>query len=309
MSRLVHSESGYRRGLQISRTQLFIFVEGGLDRGFYDQYFRNTPLLGQYAYEIRAAKELPANTGGKPALLKHFRYLRKSKSLSGNAFGKKFACAFMLDKDIDDLSRKKVRSPHVIYTPTYDLEGHLVSCGDLIGALSIACGITFGQAQNLIGSKNLFLSKIVESWKEWLALCMLSQLNSINVGCSFDRNSAINVDEIGQVDQGKLAHFKVALAAKLNCSLEEIEVSFQNTIKKITNDIKKGQPLKNFKGKWFKSILQKYAFANLNVADATLNSVGEKVIVSLVAQVANRPSCPCCAPLNEAFAPILEAIS
>ena len=80
MTRLVHSSSGGLRAMQISTAQVFAFVEGGLDRPFVERLLR---LFARSDTKVRvvAIKETTSATGGKPALLEHFRRLRRKGHL------------------------------------------------------------------------------------------------------------------------------------------------------------------------------------------------------------------------------------
>jgi hypothetical protein len=286
MNRLVHSNAAHLRALQISEKKFFAFVEGGLDRSFYDRLLDNLFDKSDFGYQVIAAKELPAATGGKPSLLNYFKLLRKNGKLFGEAFGKKFVCAFFADKDIDDLSRKKMRSPHFIYTSTYDLEGHLLSCGDLTRAVADASGVTKEQAQGFLGPQTSYLNGFAKNWIDWTTLCVISQLHKVNCGCTYDRISAINPNVINKTDAAALGAFQDSLRVRMNVS----ELDFSKIFKKYKNLIERaienGEPLKYFKGKWFIAGLQSHASAHLRVPDAGINSLGEKVITALLGQVA-----------------------
>ena len=78
----------------------------------------------QLRYEIFIARQLPGSTGGKQALLNFFAFLRRSKALVSSLGGQR-ACIFFLDKDVDDLQRKKKRSQHTVYTEHYDVQNYI----------------------------------------------------------------------------------------------------------------------------------------------------------------------------------------
>jgi hypothetical protein len=309
MSRLVHSVSGSIRSMQISKKRMFLFVEGALDRTFYDQLLRSQHFGVTDDYEIRAAKELPGNTGGKPALMKHFRTLKQRDELAGERFGKRYTSAFIFDKDIDDLSRKKLRSPHAIYTSTYDLEGHLITCGDLVQAISIAAGITYHQALAVTGRSDAFLTKIAGTWVDWIALCILSQLNSIAVGCTFDRPSPINPGGLGATDLVERDRFIAKLAKELNISTDEASKKFRYYVEIVNRKIARKEPLRYFKGKWIRTILQEYMAPLLTIPGATVNGLGDKVLTVLVAQIAQNEACKCCFPFYGSLQALAETVA
>jgi hypothetical protein len=137
MSRLTHSLAGYRRAMQMSRTQIFAFVEGQTDPYFYDKICEAVCQPSTVSYEIRRAQELPGGTGGKVALLALYDYLRRMSSLLDNFKGKTTGVLIFLDKDVDDLLRIQRRSEHIVYTKYYDLENHLFIHGNLTEASTL----------------------------------------------------------------------------------------------------------------------------------------------------------------------------
>ena len=305
MTRLVHSEGGYLRSMQISNCQVFAYVEGATDRPFYERILRNG-LGNAQPFRIVAAKELPGNTGGKPRIIEWFKSLRRKKALSTISFGKKFVSLFFLDKDIDDATNKRLRSPHVVYTNTYDIEGHLIHRGNFQRALADAVGITSEQAALAIGDPKSWTALQVENWLDWTALCMVSQHRSINIGCTFDRVSAVNTDLVGPVDAAVLADFKTKMRVEYAKTNRNFDRDFSAMQRKITNSVKSGAALRYFKGKWFRSILQKHAPTLLAFPDAQLNSIGERLVLALMTQVGISEDCPMC---DEYRQPILRVAS
>jgi len=107
MNRLRHSYEGYLRSMQISSTELFIFVEGKQsDPYFYARICETVPGLGS-RYEVCQAEQLPGDTGGKQSLLSFYDFLRKQKMLVSSLGGQRTASMFFMDKDLDDLQHRK----------------------------------------------------------------------------------------------------------------------------------------------------------------------------------------------------------
>ena len=76
MSRPRHSYAGQLRLMQLSASDLFVFVEGKRsDPYFYAGIVASVPEL-HARYEICTARQLPGETGGKQALLSFFSFLR-----------------------------------------------------------------------------------------------------------------------------------------------------------------------------------------------------------------------------------------
>src|ERR1019366_5882509 len=134
MKRLRHTPEGFVKYMQMSSRSLFVFVEGTkVDRYFYSRICGQVCSKKDVGYQAVAAAELDGSGGGKSRLLNFFKVLDGSGSLVSNFKGKKTTAIFFLDKDIDDILGRKVASPHVVYTPTYDVEALIFQQGELIG--------------------------------------------------------------------------------------------------------------------------------------------------------------------------------
>lgn len=304
MTRLTHSSGGFIRALQMSSARVFAFVEGRLDRPFFDRLLALECGPKHIEHRVFAMKELPGGTGGKSALISTFQLYRKNGLLACTAFGKSMTCIFLADKDADDFTKRRLRSPHLIYSPTYDLEGHLYSCGDLTRALSDACGITVEQAKVLVPDPKVWLQSAATNWKEWIALCLISQANSANCGCTFDRPSQVNPDPLAAPDSTQVAAFKLRLAQTLGISEINLSMAFQTAICNIERSIRAGQPLRYFKGKWLSHLMQRYLENKPRIPDALISGVGERLGISLLSQVARDANCGFCA----AYLPQIQSI-
>jgi len=146
MSRLRHSESACLRRLQISRHNLFAFVEGPtLDPFFYGRICLQACKNNGISYRVCTANELPENAGGKTSLVRFYRYVRAKGKLVSELNGKRTALVFFLDKDLDDIGRCKCRSHHVIYTKYYDAQNHVFKHADFIRGVSSAASIDISE--------------------------------------------------------------------------------------------------------------------------------------------------------------------
>lgn len=296
MSRLTHSSGGFMRSLQMSSARLFAFVEGRLDRPFFDRLLQQFCAPARVKYQVFAMKELPGGTGGKSALLAAFKDFRRRGLLASNAFGKTMACLFFADKDVDDFTRRALRSTHLLYSQTYDLEGHLFSCGDLHRALADSCGITLEQAQRLVPNPKTWLNTVVGNWKEWVALCLVSQLRSVNCGCTFDRTSQVNPDPLAAPDATQVAAFRSRLEVAARLAPHDFDALFGRALRQVEMSIRTDTPLRYFKGKWLGHLMQRQLESQPRIPDANVSGVGDRLGVCLVGQVAQSPTCLCCAP-------------
>lgn len=308
MTRLTHSNGGFIRSLQMTSARVFAFVEGRLDRPFFDRVLQRACAAGQAEHRVFAMKELPGGTGGKSSLLLTFQDFRRRGLLACTAFGKSMVCIFFADKDSDDFTRKRLRSEHLIYSPTYDLEGHLFACGDLHRALADACGITIEQSRRLLPDPEVWLANTATLWKEWIALCLVSQARSANCGCTFDRTSQVNPDPLSPPDPAQVIAFRARLAAALSVSQQVIDKEFNAALSKVETSIRARRPLLYFKGKWLNHVVQRHLEAQPRVPDANIGGVGEKVGVSLVGQVAHSAACTCCAAYAQPIQKVLARL-
>ncbi len=294
MNRLVHSDAGLLRTIQISNTRVFGFVEGGLDRNFYDRLLERK--CNSISHEVYAAKELPGNTGGKPRLVSFHAFLKEKAALVNNFLGKKYVCIFFADKDIDDVTQTLIEDQNFIYTETYDLEGHLFSCGDLKRALADAAHITLKQANSIVGNKDELIVKLTEDWSDWLAMCMISQIHKVNFGCSFERQIPIDKKQEfiwGSADS-LLPQIMNKICESTGLSVEEFEAQKTEIEEKIKTELEEGNILKYFKGKWFKPLLQNLSKEKLQISDASTDSLFENILRTLVCQIPTAHNCRCC---------------
>lgn len=298
MSRLVHSASGGLRAMQISTAQIFAFVEGGLDRPFVERLLR---LFVPAPTRVRvvAIKETDSGTGGKAALVDHFRRLRRKGHLLASAWGKPFVSLFFLDKDADDALRKLIVSPHVAYTPTYDLEGSLFSCGDVVEAVSGACHVTRQQAETLVGDVGDFLIQLSRNWSDWITLCLISQYKKKNFGCTFDRISMVNKDPILPPDPAELDAWKIKARSELALSDQSFNRLYSRFFALVHASILAGEPLRYFKGKWLKHALQRRVDTQPRIPDSNIGGMAERALAVLVTHVAMNDQCHCCSHYAE----------
>lgn len=296
MTRIVHSQGGFIRSLQMSSIKVFAFVEGRLDRSYFDRLLPSAISVLGVKHRVIAVKELPAGTGGKPALLATFRDFRKRGLLRISAFGKTMVCVFFADKDADDFCRSQLRSPHLIYSSTYDLEAHLYTCADIHRALADACGLTVEQATILMPDPKAWLLNAAQAWREWIALCLISQQKKENCGCTYDRPSQVNPDPFSPPNRLQVEEFKTRLSHRLALNRSEFDKLFSTAIRRVDFSIASGEPLRYFKGKWLSHLIQRHLESQPRPPDANFNGVGERLCSTLVAQVAQRVQCACCTP-------------
>lgn len=305
-SRLRHSERGYFRSLQLSKKQLFMFVEGSLDRPFIERILDKH--LDESLFSIRAAKELPGGSGGKERLLDLHQDLLSKNLLFSENLGKKMAVLILMDKDVDDLLGVTLGCQHVIYTPSYDIEGHLLSCGRVTHALADAAGITRAQASAIIPDFLHWSKEIAKHWADWITLCLISHSHSINCGYSFKRPSSINPDPFSPPCAAKLQEAKQTLQRALALSEEVFNAEYKQRHDQIREIIETKNPFLVFKGKWLESLLEIHCKKH-HIADANWNSLGPRVLSNILGQLDIPELCSCHDPFTTPIQQIAQRLN
>jgi hypothetical protein len=98
-------------------------------------------------------------TGGKKGLAILHDYFRERKILLGSFKGKTICCVFFMDKDVDDLRRRLIRSNHVFYTALYDLEGHIYRDSNLRRAVAACLSIDIRKVPSIYNSPAEWIEK------------------------------------------------------------------------------------------------------------------------------------------------------
>jgi hypothetical protein len=140
-ARLRHDYKAHIRAVQISERRVFVYCEGREhDPYIYSELTRRAQPSAETTFEIYRIEEI-AGAGGKPAVMKLFRHVKKRRLLLAEYKGKPYCCLFFIDKDIDDIKRGRSRSAHVFYTELYDLEAHIYRDSDLRRAVAIGLSV------------------------------------------------------------------------------------------------------------------------------------------------------------------------
>jgi len=203
------------------------------------------------AYRIvRADQITEGSSGGKELLLKLFDYLRHHKALSVTGH---HAVLFVLDKDVDDIEHRRRRSPHVLYTPSYDAECLLFRYGRLLEAVSAAISAQRSQL-NFLDPSERWCDNAAGRWLEWVALC----LSARRLGRQYPNYrsvSKVNVPLVGQTDQASLQREIATLAARSGKQPEEVEKLYRRRLEGVKRLHRAGEIDRVFKGKWYADIL------------------------------------------------------
>jgi hypothetical protein len=278
MKRLGHSFKAFLRVAQTTRHEVLVFVEGdNVDPYFYDEITKRVCLEANKTYRLCRSYEIDGENGGKETLLSYFKYLRDKSSLIDSFKGKKTLSVFFLDKDIDDLLRRKISSAHIVYTKNYDAESHVFTDGDLIKAVATATSATIQEAANLLGgNQQQWKNDITNIWKEWIKLCVFAAKKNINHVTNYGVTSRINNPLFSPTDQA----LYVAQLASVKNKSNLTDAQFNRAYRRISNFVDRvygrGEQDTIFKGKWYSTLVEE--IIRSNVRHRKLNGVGDRVL-------------------------------
>jgi hypothetical protein len=256
MTRLRHTPEGFVKYMQISGSSLFVFVEGTkADRYFYSRVCGQVCSAKNIDYQAVAAAELDGSGGGKDKLLGFFKVLDGSGSLASNFKGKKTTAIFFLDKDIDDLLRRKVGSPHVVYTPTYDVEGLIFQHSDLIGPAAAMASMDPAELAGAFTDPHAWRVSCAERWREWIVICIFCMRQRVKNCANFHKHSQVNQincgSSTGGLDGAKAATYKEMVQRASGLGAQQFARKYEATSRLVDYIFKTGRHHLVFKGKWY----------------------------------------------------------
>ncbi len=257
MNRLRHSPSGYLRTMQISRTQVFAFVEGKKnDPFFYGKVCASVCQSVSVSYEICKAQELPGGAGGKQALIGFFEDLKQKSALTDSFKGKNTIAIFFLDKDVDDFLGKQLHSEHIVYTEYYDVENYLFIEGDIGEAAAASASMDTQLVLAGFGDYEDWHRRVAECWKAWVKLCMFAVQRNIRCECNYGVTSRINSPLHGPVDSAAYTQRLTTLENESGLSSEQFEKVFEEVSRLVDDLYARGEHDRIFKGKWYTTFLE-----------------------------------------------------
>lgn len=256
MHRLRHSNAGFLRYMQMSSAQVFVFVEGKqADPFFYGQICDSVAKATFLSFEVCTARELPLESGGKMALFAFFSYLRLQKGLLSTLAGKKTSTLFYVDKDVDDVLRRRKRSAHLVYTEYYDVQNHIFENGDVLRGAAAAASIAPQLLRPALSDPSWWCRQAATKWKDWVKLCMFAKQEDIRCQANYHDYSPINSPPSANVDAQKRRAWISTLREKSELSSAVFETRFASASNRVDTYFRRGEHHKVFKGKWFAHLL------------------------------------------------------
>jgi hypothetical protein len=256
MNRLRHSIKALVKSMQMSKFELFVFVEGKADRYFYDRICSTGLNKFGIAYQVKTADELAVGTVGKTALLDFFIFLRVRKLLAHSFKGKKLAAVFIVDKDVDDFLRACKRSIHLIYTEFYHRENYLMRCSDLADVAATAASLDVQSMETRLGDQEFWRRAAAAEWKEWIKLCLVARQTRAHCPSNYSQKSQINNGPYGGVDQMRLANSRTALETASGLPTAVFHRAPARVDSFVERMLKSGQHDRLFKGTWYAAFLE-----------------------------------------------------
>jgi len=241
--------------MQLSSTDLFVFVEGKQsDPYFYARICASIPDL-HVRYEICTARQLPGATGGKQALLSFFSFLRQCRALVSSLEGQATTSIFILDKDVDDLQHKKKRSQHVVYTEYYDVQNYIFMYGNLLTGAASAASVDPARLRAELSDAPRWCLRIVRLWREWISLCLCVLEENISCEVNYKVLSRVQTRPCGPTDARRYATLTRDVARRCGLPVAVFRQRLAATTRKVDKYFARGQHHRIFKGKWFATVL------------------------------------------------------
>jgi hypothetical protein len=283
-SRLTHaSYAAFRRLMQISNENVFVFVEGWRDRYFYGRVSESVCGVKGVDYNLCCAHELPSRTGGKSKLMDFFYYLKRAGSLVDDFKGKKTVVIFFLDKDVDDVLGILKVSQHIVYTKFYNIENHLIAHGDLVQALASAASLDEPSVRRaLISGNEAWRRQAAGCWKDWTKLCLFTRSRNLRHVCNYGLGSSIiNNGGYSVVDQ----QMQATRFAELRAASGLTAVGFARVFGRISRLVDRLYSEGNhdliFNGKWYQLFIDETAQSIAAGKPYNRNGLAERVLACL----------------------------
>lgn len=256
MTRLTHSFAGFLRKMQMSENILFIFIEGGTDRYFYDVILKNTCVPKNVKYEIITSNEIQSEDGGKDTLINFFDFLKEEHKLIDSFKKKNSVVFFILDKDIDDIQKKKKRSQHILYTKYYCLENYFYIHGNLSQSSAVSASFPIELFAPYLSDADYWRYEAASYWKEWIKLCIFSSLFCTQGSqCTFKCNSRINSGAYSPIIESDYESCKQNLLQRSGMDEHLFTLEYKKLSDKVDKIFQMGEFDGIFPGKWYKFFL------------------------------------------------------
>jgi hypothetical protein len=233
------------------------FVEGkDLDSSFWGQLCGRVCGSRNVSYRVQVARELPEGGEGKSKLIAFYRFARSRRQLTSSLNGKVSTLVFFLDKDVDEIRRRKCRSPHVIYTLNYDVQNYIFRHGDLFRSASAAASLDLQELSEHPSFAPGWCAKAARRWKDWIVLCLFAVKHAGGRPVNYRSVSPINRPLNGPVDM--ILHQNQLADTQSRSGIEDEQ--FSRLIGRLAHQVDRYFSTDTydlvFKGKWYLTLLE-----------------------------------------------------
>ncbi|MFJ8362760.1 hypothetical protein [Streptomyces sp. NPDC093984] len=269
--------------MQISQDSLFVIVEGkDLDARFYDRICGSSAKVEAAGYQVWLAEQLKDDVtgvaaGGKKAVLAHFEFFKASGKLTVTSSSGKRSMAFMVDRDNEDVSGGKKRSPHVIYTDMFDVEAEVFIRGSDQEALAGILSLDSASVSQLVTDLSGWVMDLADAWREWITLCVIAKATGAGCDVGFGRESWVNNPKYGAVEAVKLAAAAQKVATSTRRSATEYSAISSRVRRRINSCYSKGHGYRLIKGKWLAPYLMHRVKSHFGSAPVSYKSVEDSL--------------------------------
>lgn len=280
MSRLRYSAGGFLRAMQVTRKNLQVFVEGKVVDSFVYGLVLDELASTVGGYRLIRSDEIPgAKRHGKTGLLDAYDWLRRKKQLKPHLQGVAHTTLFIFDKDIDDLTRAKRRSPHVIYTPTYDVEGLVYRHADMTLAIAACCSVAPQSVRSFMPDPAGWRRKVMAHWREWVRLCILAKRSESRGVCNFGVKSRVNPVLNAPPDIASVSAYENQVMTNSSVTSTKFTAIAAETERSVARRYAVGREDELFKGKWLADILAVELRNQLPVEYARVKAFPERMVL------------------------------
>ena len=218
MNKITRGAAAFAKRVMIGGRRVWFITEGkNHDVRFYDLVMRTSGVLVDGDYDVRPGESIKSHdgssAGGKKRLLAlHDYYRRKGELVQTSKEGSK-AIFFLLDKDVDNLTNRMRRTPHVVYTEYGDVESEIFARGDIERALADTLGLTRAEAEAARLHLGHPLKDLSELWHQWILLGAITAAHELKVNLKTRGPSLVNSQTYGPVSQDEVQKCMALIAA------------------------------------------------------------------------------------------------
>jgi hypothetical protein len=239
----------------MSTIALFGFAEGKTaDRYVYGKLCTGTCDSHGVTFQLVTAAEL-RGAGGKQSLLSFYLFLARANKAISDFKGKKTGAVFFLDKDIDDLIGTQIQSDHVVYTPTYDVEGILMRHGRAADAIAATAGLEERETAALIGDEPAWRRRCAENWTDWTTICIFCRLHNVRSTPGYRVISQVNDPATAPVDPQKLKVHIDNIEALSGMAKAIFDAEYTTVRQTVVGLFANNRHDEVFKGKWYQEFI------------------------------------------------------